>query len=146
MCSLLVIFLSKIMPRKFTLFTNRMSLPFIVKLTSLRYVSTDGQSASLSWYWPPFGADDKILNFFEWHLLSSSGGHPLWREDGSVICSAITHWLESCRTQNHILLSHLRLSSTWRARSPYLYPSGTGCPSYTPMHWVYLYSSPLPFF
>jgi hypothetical protein len=25
---------------------------------------------------------------------------------------------------------------TWRARSPYLYPPGTGWPSYTPGHWV----------
>jgi hypothetical protein len=25
---------------------------------------------------------------------------------------------------------------TWRARSPYLYPPGTGWPSYTPRHWV----------
>jgi hypothetical protein len=24
----------------------------------------------------------------------------------------------------------------WRARSPYLYPPGTGWPSYTPGHWV----------
>jgi hypothetical protein len=32
----------------------------------------------------------------------------------------------------------LRLESppTWRARSPYLYPPGTGWPSYTPIHWV----------
>jgi hypothetical protein len=25
---------------------------------------------------------------------------------------------------------------TWRARSPYLYPPGTGWPGYTPRHWV----------
>jgi hypothetical protein len=30
---------------------------------------------------------------------------------------------------------------TWRARSSYLYPPGTGWPSYTPRHWV-LFSSP----
>jgi hypothetical protein len=30
---------------------------------------------------------------------------------------------------------------TWRARSQYLYPPGTGCPSYTPRHWV-PFSSP----
>jgi hypothetical protein len=34
---------------------------------------------------------------------------PLWREDGSAICSVITQWSESLRTRNHILLSHLRL-------------------------------------
>jgi hypothetical protein len=36
-------------------------------------------------------------------------GRPLWREDGSVICSAICQWSESRRTQNSTLLSHLRL-------------------------------------
>jgi hypothetical protein len=33
-------------------------------------------------------------------------------------------------------------SPTWRARSPYLYPAGTGWPSYTPGHWVPLTLSP----
>jgi hypothetical protein len=61
---------------------------------------------------------------------------PLWQKDGSVIFSAITHRLESRRTHNHILLTHLRLPPTWRARSPYLYPPGTGWPSYTAGHWV----------
>jgi hypothetical protein len=36
-------------------------------------------------------------------------GRPLWREDGSVICSAICRWSQSQRTHNHTLLSHLRL-------------------------------------
>jgi hypothetical protein len=30
---------------------------------------------------------------------------------------------------------------TWKARSPYLYPAGTGWPGYTPRHWVF-FSSP----
>jgi hypothetical protein len=30
---------------------------------------------------------------------------------------------------------------SWRARSPYLYPPGTGWPSYTPRHWVPFMSS-----
>jgi hypothetical protein len=30
----------------------------------------------------------------------------------------------------------LLLPPTWRARSPYLYPPGTGWPRYTPGHWV----------
>jgi hypothetical protein len=34
--------------------------------------------------------------------------HP-WREDRSVICSAICQWSESWRIHNHALLSHLRL-------------------------------------
>jgi hypothetical protein len=31
-----------------------------------------------------------------------SGGRPLWRENGSAICSVITHWSESLRTRYHI--------------------------------------------
>jgi hypothetical protein len=30
----------------------------------------------------------------------------------------------------------------WKARSPYLYPSGTGWPGYTPRHWVPFSSPP----
>jgi hypothetical protein len=57
------------------------------------------------------------------------------REDWSVICNAITHWLESLRTHNHILLSHLRLPQPG-APDPRIYiPQGTGWPCYTSEHW-----------
>jgi hypothetical protein len=36
-------------------------------------------------------------------------GRPLWPEDWSATCSAISQWSESLRTRNHTLLSHLRL-------------------------------------
>jgi hypothetical protein len=36
-------------------------------------------------------------------------GRPLWRENRSIICSAICQWSESWRTRNHALLSPLRL-------------------------------------
>jgi hypothetical protein len=45
---------------------------------------------------------------------------------------AVTLGSKSRRTHGHILLSYLRLPPTWRARFPYLYPPGTGWPSYTP--------------
>jgi hypothetical protein len=32
---------------------------------------------------------------------------------------------------------------TWRTMSPYLYPPGTGWPSYTPKHWVPFTSPPM---
>jgi hypothetical protein len=35
-----------------------------------------------------------------------SVGRPLWREDGSAICSVLTEWSESRRTRKHTLLSH----------------------------------------
>jgi hypothetical protein len=52
------------------------------------------------------------------------------------LARAVTLGSKPCRTHGHILLSHLRLPPTWRARSPYLYPPGTGRPSYTLGHWV----------
>jgi hypothetical protein len=60
-----------------------------------------------------------------------------------VLASAVPLESESLRTHYHILLSQfLRLPSTWRPRSPYLYPLGTGWPKYTPGHWV-SFPSPL---
>jgi hypothetical protein len=60
-------------------------------------------------------------------LLSEICGHvsvgrPLWREDGSAICSVITQWSESLRTRSHALLSNLRLSQ----------PGGPGSHIYIP--------------
>jgi hypothetical protein len=55
-------------------------------------IATDGQSASSFWCRAPFEAGDQILHFFEWQLLSFyffHVGRPLWREDGSVIFSAM---------------------------------------------------------
>jgi hypothetical protein len=33
-------------------------------------ITTDGQSASSSWCFAPFGAGDQMLHLFEWQLLS----------------------------------------------------------------------------
>jgi hypothetical protein len=59
--------------------------------------------------WPDFKFLWVTSIFFLFHV-----GSPLWREDWSVICSAITHRLESRRTHDRILvlLSHLRLSQS----------------------------------
>jgi hypothetical protein len=51
-----------------------------------------------------------------------SVGRPLWREDGSAICSVITQWSESLKTRRHTLLSHLRP----------LQPGGPGSRIYIP--------------
>jgi hypothetical protein len=54
----------------------------------------------------PFGAHNHIFYFFCWaNALLLVLGRPLWREDGSVICSAMCRR----RTHNRALLSHLRL-------------------------------------
>jgi hypothetical protein len=52
------------------------------------------------------------------------------------LARAVTLGSKSHRTHGHILLSHVRLPPSWRARFSYLYPRGTGWPSYTPGHWV----------
>jgi hypothetical protein len=106
---------------------------------SLGYFTTDGQSVSMSWYRVHSGTCDQILFPVGMFLSESCGlvsvGRPLWREDRSTICSAITQWSKSRRTRNHTLPSHPRLP---RARFQYLYPLGTRWPSYTPGHWFLL--------
>jgi hypothetical protein len=65
-------------------------------------------------------------------------GRPSRREDGSVIYSYNSLSLSSPSPEE--LWPYLTFSSetpqTWRARSPYLYPPGTGWPSYTTGYWV----------
>jgi hypothetical protein len=48
----------------------------------------------------PFRAHDQFSLFFlflSYNCLVLEVGRPLWREDGSVVCSAITHCSESSR-------------------------------------------------
>jgi hypothetical protein len=67
----------------------------------------------MSWYQAPLWDlrpdITSCRNVAVWNLRSWFCGAPLWREDGSAICSVITQWSESLRTLNHTLLSHLRL-------------------------------------
>jgi hypothetical protein len=92
------------------------------------FFTTDNQSVSMSWYRAPLWdlrPDSMILSvgmfLYEIYGLVSVG-RPLWREDGSAICSVITQWCESRRTHNHTLLFHLRL----------LKPGGPGSRIYIP--------------
>jgi hypothetical protein len=59
----------------------------------------------------PFGSHGQILLFpffCRKIALLFVSGRLLWREDGSLICSAICQWPESRTTHKHTLLSHLR--------------------------------------
>jgi hypothetical protein len=85
--------------------------------------------------WPDFNFLCLTVALFLLHV-----GRPLWWENGSVIYSAITHWLESRRTHNHILLSHLRFPNQ-EDQVPVFISPRTGWPSYTPGHWVPFSSS-----
>jgi hypothetical protein len=67
----------------------------------------------------------------------------LWRENGSAIYNC--GWASPAQSFSGpsprglvTIFYCLRFETppTWRARSPYLYPPGTGWPSYTPRHWV----------
>jgi hypothetical protein len=103
---------------------------------SRSYVTTDGQSANLSWCQAPIW--DPWTYFYYGPTVGGfvDVGCPLWREDGSVVYNC-------CRTslaQSFFGLSPSRIMAiffywfrldtppTWRARSPYLYPPGTGFP------------------
>jgi hypothetical protein len=69
---------------------------------------------------------------------------PLWREDGSVIyctiasglCQSSHSWVEVPQNSRPYFIVSFETPPTWRARSPYVYPPGTGWPIYTPGHWV----------
>jgi hypothetical protein len=74
---------------------------------------------------------------------------PLWRENGSVIyctidsgpCQSNYTWAEVPQNSRPHLTVSSETPPTWRAMFPYLYPPGTGWPSYTPGHWVPSYDS-----
>jgi hypothetical protein len=89
----------------------------------------DWPSVSLSWCRTHSGTCDQIL-IPVGRLLSESCTlvsvvHPLWRENGSAVCSAITQWSESRRTRNHTLVSHLRLPQPGGLGSRIYIPPGT---------------------
>jgi hypothetical protein len=73
------------------------------------YFTTDRQSVSTSCFEHPCGTCDQILLSVGMLLSEICGpvsmGRPLWREDGSAICSAIAQWSQSRRICNHTLLS-----------------------------------------
>jgi hypothetical protein len=76
-------------------------------------------------------------------------GRSLWRENGSVVynccwSSPAQSFLGPSPQDLWPIFYCLRFETppTWRARSPYLYPPGTGLPSYTPRHWVPFSSPP----
>jgi hypothetical protein len=111
------------------------------------YVTTDGRSVSLFWC--------QALNSRFLLLSNRCGfvdvGHPLWRGDGPVIYNCC--WNSPAQSFTSLtpagltaLFYCLRIGtpSTWRTRSPYLYPPGTEWPRYTSRHWVLFSSSPIP--
>jgi hypothetical protein len=78
--------------------------------------------------WPDFKFLWVTITFFLHHV-----GRPLWREDGSVMYSAITQWLESSRTHKHVLFSSATLP-TFRSSPLTHIPHEQGGPARSQSH------------
>jgi hypothetical protein len=107
-------------------------------------LTTDSQSGSFSWCQATIRARDQLFFLLEIVLRQLKVcflWRPLQRENGSVICycslASLAQSLSGLSPVglNVLLLQFLR-PQNWKARSAYLYPPGTGWPSYTPGHWV----------
>jgi hypothetical protein len=112
------------------------------------YVTTDDQSASLSWFQPPSGAQDQIVATVR-HLRFCWCGAPSLTRGLFVVYNCC--WSSTAQSFSGpgpaglmTIFNCLRFETppTWRARSPYLYHPGTGWPSYTPRYWVPFSSPP----
>jgi hypothetical protein len=90
--------------------------------TSQSYITTDGQSASLSWYQGYLGL---MTRFFHCQTIAGFlyGAPSLTRGRVCLLQSTIYNTFYCLR---------------FETRSLYLYPPGTGWPGYTPRHWVKL--------
>jgi hypothetical protein len=84
------------------------------------------------------GAHDQIVIvlFLTIFFFCLRVGCPLWREDASVVCSAVTLWSESRRTHNYILLCEFWDSSNLEGQVPVFISPGTGWHNYTFRHRV----------
>jgi hypothetical protein len=82
--------------------------------------------------------------FLKWTLaVTVLTQHPLWWEDGSAFYNCCC-WSSPAQSSSGPSPAGLMTTfyclrfetpPTWMARCPYLYPPGTGWPSYTPRHW-----------
>jgi hypothetical protein len=59
-------------------------------------------------------------------------------------CQSSHSWVEVPQNSRPYFTVSSKTPPTWRARFPYLYPPGTGWPSYTPGSWVLSLSPPMP--
>jgi hypothetical protein len=96
---------------------------------SRSHFTTQSQSVCLG-IEHPCGTCDQILLPVGRLLSDTCGlvsvGRPLWREDGSEICSVITQWSESLRTRNPSLEGQVPVFISPRNRVAQLYPRALG--------------------
>jgi hypothetical protein len=126
----------------------RMKVPsnWIVLLTRSQSYFTTGGLPPISSFWRQTPWDSQPAMVFQLNTCCPS---PYVREDGSVVQNCC--WPSPAQSFSGpspavlmTILYCLRFETlpTWRARSPYLYPPGTGWPGYTPGHWVPFSSPP----
>jgi hypothetical protein len=103
------------------------------------------QSVSMSWYRVPLcDLQPDIIscrNISVWNLWSCIYWAPSLTR-GQVCNLQCNHSIvRVAQNPKPYLTVSSETPTTWRARFPYLYPPGTGWPSYTPGHWVPFTSS-----
>jgi hypothetical protein len=116
---------------------------------SQSYVTTDGQSASLSWceapIWGPrldFYYCQTVACLLMWSALSDERmGLSFTIAAGPRLAQSFSSPSPTGPTTKFCCL-RFEIPPTWGDRSLCLYPPGTGWPSYNPMHWVPFSSSP----
>jgi hypothetical protein len=103
------------------------------------------QSVSMSWYrvplWDLWPDIISCRNVAVWNLLSCIYGAPTLTR-GRVCNLRCNHsMVRVSQNPKPYFTASSETPLTSRARFPYLYPPGTGWPSYTPGHWVPFTSS-----
>jgi hypothetical protein len=110
---------------------------------SQSYVTTDGQSTSPSWNEEPVWGLRPDFYYCQDSCGFVDVGRLHWREDASVVYNC--RWSSSAQSFSGqspagpvttFYCLKFETFPSWRARSPYVYPQGTGWPGYTPRHWV----------
>jgi hypothetical protein len=112
-----------------------------MKSQSQSYLKIDGQSASLSWCQVTIRALDQFFFLLEivfrqlrvcyFVAPSLARGQVCNLLLLLVLASAVPR-----DSRPYSIVPILETPPTWRARSQYLNPPGTGWPRYTPGHWV----------
>jgi hypothetical protein len=118
-------------------------------VNSQSYVTTYSQLASLSWcqapIWGPgpvFYYSQTIADLLIWGTISDENtGVSFTIVVGPCQCSHSRVWVLR-DSWPYFTVSDSGIPPTWRARSLYLYPPGTGWPSCSPRQWVPILSPP----
>jgi hypothetical protein len=102
---------------------------------------TVSQSVSMSWYrvplWDLRPDITSYRNVAVWNLRSCLCGAPSLTR-GRVCNLHCNHaMVQVAQNPKPYFTLSSETPPTWRSRFPYLYPQGTGWPSYTPGHWVF---------